>query len=33
MPALDDAAFNLDVGARSDIVESPAGFHLLKRLE
>ena len=33
MPALDEAVFDLDIGARTGVVESPAGFHLLLRLE
>lgn len=33
MPALDDAAFNLDIGAHTEVIESPAGFHVLKRVE
>ncbi len=32
-PQLDEVAFNLDPGAVSDVIESPRGFHLLKRLE
>lgn len=32
-PALDTAAFDLDIGATSEVIESPRGFHLLKRLE
>lgn len=33
MPALDEAAFELDIGATTDVIESPAAFHLLHRLE
>ncbi len=33
MPSLDDAAFDLDIGGTTDVVESPAAFHLLHRLE
>ncbi|GDX79808.1 hypothetical protein LBMAG42_16190 [Deltaproteobacteria bacterium] len=33
MPTLDEAAFDLDIGATSDVIESPAAFHLLRRLE
>jgi parvulin-like peptidyl-prolyl isomerase len=33
MPVLDEAAFDLDIGARSAILESPAGFHILSRVE
>lgn len=33
MPALDDPAFDLDIGATSAVLESPAGFHILKRLD
>lgn len=32
-PQLDDAAFQLDIGALSEVVETPRGYHLLKRLE
>lgn len=32
-PQLDKAAFDLDLGAVSEIIESPRGFHILKRLE
>lgn len=32
-PALDKVALDLDIGATSTIVESPMGFHLLRRLE
>jgi parvulin-like peptidyl-prolyl isomerase len=30
---LDSTAFNLDIGATSEVMESPRGFHILKRLE
>lgn len=30
---LDAAAFNLDPGAASDVIETPIGFHILRRLE
>ncbi len=30
---LDKTAFDLDIGAASGVVESPRGFHLLKRVE
>lgn len=30
---LDSTAFNLDIGATSEILESPRGFHILRRLE
>lgn len=33
MPALDAVAFDLDIGATSEIVESPTAFHLVRRLE
>ncbi len=33
MPALEEPAFDLDIGARSAIIESPAGFHILLRVE
>lgn len=33
MPSLDEAAFELDIGATTGVVESPAAFHLLHRLE
>jgi parvulin-like peptidyl-prolyl isomerase len=32
-PALDVAAFDLDIGATSPVVESPRGYHLLHRQE
>ncbi|MDP2304784.1 MAG: peptidylprolyl isomerase [Pseudomonadota bacterium] len=32
-PMLDSAAFDLDVGATSAVVESPRGFHILQRVE
>lgn len=32
-PALDATAFDLDVGATSPVLESPRGYHILKRLE
>jgi len=32
-PQLDEAAFQLDIGALSEVVETPRGYHLLKRLE
>lgn len=32
-PALDATAFDLDVGATSPVLESPKGYHILKRLE
>ena len=33
MPTLDEVAFDLDIGATSEVVESPAAFHLVRRLE
>ncbi|MBM4390222.1 MAG: peptidylprolyl isomerase [Deltaproteobacteria bacterium] len=33
MPQLDEPAFDLDIGATTAIIETPTGFHLLKRLE
>jgi peptidyl-prolyl cis-trans isomerase SurA len=32
-PALDTAAFDLDIGANSVVIESPRGFHILHRTE
>jgi parvulin-like peptidyl-prolyl isomerase len=32
-PMLDTAAFDLDIGATSAVVESPRGFHILQRAE
>ncbi|MDP2311781.1 MAG: peptidylprolyl isomerase [Pseudomonadota bacterium] len=32
-PMLDSAAFDLDVGATSPVIESPRGFHVLQRVE
>lgn len=32
-PMLDSAAFDLDIGGTSDVVESPRGFHILQRVE
>jgi len=32
-PMLDAAAFDLDIGATSSVVESPRGFHILQRAE
>lgn len=32
-PQLDEAAFALDIGQVSGIIESPRGFHVLKRIE
>ncbi len=32
-PALDTAAFDLDIGAASGVIESPRGFHILQRVE
>ncbi len=32
VPAFDEALFALEVGADSDIVETPYGFHLIRRL-
>ncbi len=31
--ALDDVAFNLDIGATSEVVETARGYHILRRLE
>jgi len=33
VPAFDDAAFQLDPGGISEIVESPLGYHIIVRLE
>ncbi len=33
MPQLDDPAFDLDIGGTSAVLESPVGFHVLKRLD
>ena len=33
VPAFDEAAFNLDPGGISEIVESPLGYHIIVRLE
>ncbi len=33
MPQLDEPAFDLDIGAITTIIETPTGFHLVKRLE
>ena len=32
-PALDGPAFDLDIGASTEIIESPSAFHILHRLE
>lgn len=32
-PMLDSAAFDLDIGGTSPVVESPRGFHILQRVE
>ena len=32
LPQLDEAAFNLDIGGTTGVIESPAGFHVIKRL-
>ena len=32
-PALDTAAFDLDIGANSSVIETPRGYHILKRIE
>lgn len=32
-PQLDKPAFELDIGATSEVIESPRGYHLLKRVE
>ncbi len=33
MPQLDEPAFDLDIGAMTAIIETPTGYHLVKRLE